>query len=115
MIYRMSAILLWLFSMLQVGFAQQAATDRNKLSLAPASPEANMLFKFTDIPVSKYTGVPNITIPIRKVGTPGISLDLSLQYHASGIRPSDVASYVGLGWMLKSIFYLCSAGAQCYE
>jgi len=34
-------------------FSQQAATEKYKLSLAPASPEAAMLFKFSEIPVSK--------------------------------------------------------------
>ena len=61
---RISALMPWLFLFINSAFSQSAA-DRYKLSLAPASPEASMLFKFTDIPVSKYTGVPNITIPIK--------------------------------------------------
>ncbi len=52
--------------------------------------------------MSLYTGVPTIEIPIHTVkGKGGISLPLTLSYHASGIKVNDIASWVGLGWTLQ--------------
>jgi|GEM_PF-1429286 len=84
-------------------FAQQAATDQYKFSLAPASPEAAMLFKFSDIPVSQYTGTPDVVIPIQKLSPfPNFNFDISLSYHGSGNRVNEIPSYVGLGWLLNA-------------
>lgn len=101
MIKRILYLLLLLNYLTHTSTGQEAATDKYRLSLAPASPEAAMLFRFTDIPVSKYTGVPDITIPIKKLDL-GINLDIALNYHASGIRVSDIPGYVGQGWMLQA-------------
>jgi hypothetical protein len=73
-----------------------------KANMVPASPEAAMLFKFQDIPVSKYTGTADITIPLVNVESPGISWPISLNYHTSGNKVGDVASYAGLGWRLNA-------------
>ena len=84
-------------------FAQQAATNQYKFSVAPASPEAAMLFKFSDIPVSLYTGTPDITIPIKKLSPfSNFNFDISLGYHASGNRVNEIPSFVGLGWALNA-------------
>jgi hypothetical protein len=102
-IFRKLSISLCLSSVVLISFSQQAATDKYKLSLAPASPEAAMLFKFSDIPVSKYTGTPEISIPIKRVqSSNNFGLDISLSYHAAGNRVSEIPSFVGLGWMLNA-------------
>lgn len=87
----------------QQGLAQQAADNNFRFSLAPTSPEAAMLFKFAEIPVSKYTGIPNITIPIKSVSSSSnFSLNISLAYHPAANKVSDIPSYVGLGWSLQA-------------
>ncbi len=68
----------------------------------PPSPTAAELMKYGDIPVSLYTGTPNINIPIHEISINGYTLPISLSYHASGIRVSDVGSNVGLGWSLNA-------------
>ena len=84
-------------------FGQQAATDQYKFSLAPASPEASMLFKFSDIPVSQYTGTPDVVIPIQKLSPfPNFNFDISLSYHGSGNKVNEIPSFVGLGWLLNA-------------
>lgn len=66
------------------------------------APNAAALGKYGDIPVSYYTGVPNIGIPIHTVQQGPLSLPISLSYHASGIKVGELASWVGLGWSLNA-------------
>ncbi len=70
--------------------------------LIPQSPNAYSLGKYGDIPVSHYTGVPNINIPIYSLAEKDVSVDISLSYHASGIKVDELASWVGLGWSLNA-------------
>ncbi len=68
--------------------------------VVPLSPEAKGIGKFGDIPVSNYTGSPDISIPIYTVKTGKLTLPITLKYHATGIEVSQEASWVGLGWNL---------------
>ena len=66
------------------------------------APNAASLGKYADYPVSYYTGVPQISIPLYNLVDGTINLPISLSYHASGIRVSENASWVGLGWALNA-------------
>ena len=66
------------------------------------SPNVASLGKYGDIPVSYYTGTPNISIPIYEVQNGDLSLPISISYHASGIKVAEEASRVGLGWALHA-------------
>lgn len=70
--------------------------------IIPVSPNAASLGKYGETPVSLYTGVPNITIPVYEIKTGNISFPISLNYHAGGIKIEEVASWVGLGWSLNA-------------
>ncbi|NBW34921.1 MAG: hypothetical protein EBR30_07865 [Cytophagia bacterium] len=63
-------------------------------------PNAYEFLKYGEIPVSEYSGVPSITIPIYSIKEGDISFPLSLTYHSSGIKVAEEASWVGLGWNL---------------
>ncbi len=65
-------------------------------------PSVAALQKYSDVPVSYSSGVPNINIPIFNVQEGELSLPISLSYHASGIRVVEPASRVGLGWSLNA-------------
>lgn len=71
-------------------------------SIAPKSPDAAALFRYTETPVSLYTGVPNISIPIYTIKEGDIEVPISISYHAGGIKVTDEASSVGLGWSLNA-------------
>lgn len=66
------------------------------------SPEASSFSKYTDIPVSNYTGIPNIAIPIYTIKTSDITVPISFSYYSGGIRVDEEASRVGLGWTLNA-------------
>lgn len=56
-----------------------------------------------DVPVDKYTGVANIRVPITEIKvSEDKSVPVVLSYQASGIKVSDVATTVGLGWRLSA-------------
>ena len=70
----------------------------------PPSPSVSSLMKFEEIPVSNYTGIPNISIPIFSSPTHSkdISMNLSLNYHPAGAAVDERSGDVGLGWSLSS-------------
>ncbi len=67
----------------------------------PPSPTAASLGNFGDIPVSYYTGTPSISIPLYEITEGNISVPITLSYDATGVRVSQDASWVGLGWSLS--------------
>jgi hypothetical protein len=70
--------------------------------LAPRSPNASAIEKFGTYQVNEFTGVPDISIPLYTIEAGGLQVPVTLSYHASGIKATDVASCVGLGWSLSS-------------
>ncbi len=71
-------------------------------NISPPTPEAAALGKFIDIPVSLHTGTPNISIPLTSISDGDLKTSVSISYHASGIKVSELASRVGLGWNLNA-------------
>lgn len=69
--------------------------------IIPPSPQAASVFKFTEIPVSLYTGTANITIPLFEIETRGLTVPVSISYHSRGVRVDEIASHVGTGWNLS--------------
>jgi hypothetical protein len=70
--------------------------------MTPVSPNAASLGIFGNIPVGHYTGIPDISIPIYEINLDGKKIPIKLAYHASGIKVSQEASSVGLGWALNA-------------
>ena len=70
-------------------------------NIIPSSPEAATFDKYVDVPVSYYTGVPDISIPIGELKGKYFSIPVSLSYHATGIKVEETAGWVGLGWALN--------------
>ena len=81
-------------------FAQPANSITGDVAMP--SPTAASLGKYTDIPVSHFTGVPSISIPIHTVREGSVSLPISISYHASGTKVGEPASRVGMGWSLNA-------------
>ncbi|AWG24520.1 RHS repeat domain-containing protein [Flavobacterium kingsejongi] len=69
----------------------------------PPSPTVTALMRFEEMPVSHYTGIPDVSVPLYNIPTHSkdISIDISLKYHPSGIRTEEVAGYNGQGWALS--------------
>lgn len=68
------------------------------------APGIGSLMKQVDYPVSLYTGLVNIEIPLYEIIEGDIRFPISLQYHASGLKVFDFDGQVGAGWSLSSDF-----------
>lgn len=95
---------------LSVGFAQfanaQAPTSSPQFALRtdliPPSPNAASLGKYGVVPVSLQTGIPSISVPITEIKGKELSIPVTLNYHNNGFKPTEEASWVGLGWSLDA-------------
>lgn len=66
------------------------------------SPEVANLGLYGKIPVSKYTGVPNIDVPIYTLKVGRMSIPLSFSYHLASVKPHTPGGCLGLGWSLRA-------------
>ncbi|MCL1934033.1 MAG: hypothetical protein FWF53_09530 [Candidatus Azobacteroides sp.] len=71
-------------------------------AIIPKSPEVTELERYGEYPVSEYTGIPGINIPLYTVKIKDFEFPISLDYHATGIQVTQEATWVGLGWNLLS-------------
>jgi hypothetical protein len=79
----------------------QAVNNQIKDVVMPSANAAS-LGKYGDIPVSYYTGVPSVSVPITTIQDGSISLPVSLSYHAGGVKVGELANWVGLNWSLQA-------------
>lgn len=71
-------------------------------SIIPPSPEVSALMKYIDIPVSPFTGQPDITLPLYTVKAGSLEVPISISYHGGGIKLNEHPGIVGLGWNLNA-------------
>jgi hypothetical protein len=76
--------------------------DPLNLNIIPPSPEAAELGRYGEHPVSLFTGLPSISVPIWNLQSRKLSTSVSLSYHASGIKVSEAAPFTGLRWNLNA-------------
>jgi hypothetical protein len=58
---------------------------QNGISITIPSPNASSLGLYGELPVSYFTGIPEISIPLYEVKGTKIELPIKLSYHASGM------------------------------
>jgi len=87
-----------------------ASGDVQKLlpQITPKSPNVTGLERHGDYPVSMYSGLANIEIPLYEIKVGNLIVPLKLSYHSSGNKVNDNASFVGLGWSLGGGDYILS-------
>lgn len=87
---------------MNVCFSQNPNIIKELPTVIPPAPTAAGLMKFEQVPVSNYTGIPDVSIPLFSSPTHSkdINVDISLKYHPAGIGAFDVSGDVGLGWSL---------------
>ena len=66
-----------------------------------SSPNVASFNKFIDHPISLYNGTPDVSIPLYTLNDGIIELPIALRYNTSGIKVTEEASWVGLGWNLN--------------
>jgi hypothetical protein len=91
---------IFILSVFFVGAQPTTASLNN--SLVPPSPDVAALGKFGIQPVTLYSGMTNVSVPITEIKTTRLSLPITLNYNYNGYKPGEVASSIGLGWSLQA-------------
>jgi YD repeat-containing protein len=68
----------------------------------PGSPEASAFAEYGKVPVSLYSGLVDIDLPLLELEGNDFNIPFSLSYHSSGIKVDEISSSIGLGWTLNS-------------
>ncbi|WP_428330284.1 DUF5977 domain-containing protein [Mucilaginibacter sp.] len=86
-----------------LSFLHAKAQSQNYIpTIFSKTPNSAAFAKYGDYPVNLYSGLPEISIPLYTVEAGGLSLPISLSYHASGIKVDEAAGWVGAGWSLNA-------------
>ncbi len=85
---------------LLISTVMNTTNNSNLPQITPLSPEASGLGRYGEHGVSLYNGIADISIPLFEIKTKNFTVPIVLRYCASGIKVTDVASWVGLGWNL---------------
>ncbi len=80
----------------------QTLTETREFNVIPPAPDVASLLKFSETPVSPFTGQPNINIPIYTLREGSLSVPISIRYHGGGIKISEASGVVGSGWSLDA-------------
>lgn len=92
-----------LFSFAQNEQAQQEVLRKRfqePQALSP-SPDLRNMLQFTQTPVSEYTGIPDVKIPLYTfLCTKNLDFNLNLKYHPNAVKKEERAGSTGLGWSL---------------
>jgi len=59
------------------------------------------MVKSTALPVTLYSGMADVSVPIYEIKTRNLDVPISLSYNYNGFKPAEVASYAGLGWSVQ--------------
>jgi len=98
--YTMRKILLYLLIILSIKSFSQEAPGLVNIQ----SPNVAGLGLYGEIPVSLYSGLPEINIPLCTMqGGTNLKIPISLSYHASGVKPDQRSGWTGTGWNLNGI------------
>lgn len=73
-----------------------------KYSVIPPSPEVSSMMKYIDIPVSHFTGQPQIDIPVYTLTEGSLSVPISLSYKGGGIKHNELSGIISKGWTLMA-------------
>lgn len=79
------------------------------------SPEITSLGEYGTVPVSLYTGIPDISIPLYELKAGAFTLPLSTSYHLASVKPNVQPGCLGLGWSLQAGGYITRAVHGLYD
>ncbi len=96
----LAGVLINILLVFSVVYGQEAFPGLD--NIIPPSPDANAIMKGVNVPVSHYTGIPSVSVPLWTMKGRKLSMPISLSYHASGIKVDEVAGWTGLGWSLNA-------------
>ncbi len=79
------------------------------------NPDIASLGLYGSVPVSHFTGVPDISIPLYDVNVGRYSLPISISYHLAAVKPDAQYGILGLGWNLIAGGYITRSVNNLYD
>lgn len=73
----------------------------NQPQIIPSSPQSQIFEKYLNHEISEYNGLPQIEIPLYEIKIKGLTIPITLSYHAGGIKYRQYDGEVGAGWSLN--------------
>ncbi|MCL1938063.1 MAG: hypothetical protein FWF52_06690 [Candidatus Azobacteroides sp.] len=84
-------------------YAQNYTEFLNRQASVPIpSPNVAALNKFVEFPVNHFNGQVDVSFPLYEIKLKNVSIPIRLKYNTSGLKVSEEASWVGLGWALDA-------------
>ncbi|WP_345106632.1 DUF5977 domain-containing protein [Mucilaginibacter panaciglaebae] len=83
-------------------FAQLGSFVNGSSTYVPPSANASALLQYANVPVNEHTGIASVVLPVDQLAGRQINTPITLSYHGSGIKVQDIASNVGLGFVLNA-------------
>lgn len=91
------------------------ANCQNKPVYDVPSPEVSSLGTYGQVPVSPFTGIADISIPIHTVKAGNFSLPITASYHTANVKPNKTQGPLGLGWTLMAGGYIARTVRGYYD
>lgn len=79
------------------------------------SPEVANLGMYGNVPVSLFTGTPDISIPLYEMKVGKYSLPITARYHTASVKPHAQPGPLGLGWSLMAGGYITRTVRFIYD
>lgn len=96
---------IWIFIIFIIGIyctPCNAEYTAKQYTQIPPSPEVASLMKYIDVPVSHFTGLPQINIQLYTLTEGSLSIPISLSYHGGGIKQNELPGIISKGWTLNA-------------
>lgn len=90
-----------LLSIFIVALGISMANAQSNPTIIPPSPTTREFTKYINHEVALYNGIPDINIPLYNIQLKGLTIPITLSYHASGIKYGQDNGDVGVGWVLN--------------
>ncbi|MEZ2338546.1 hypothetical protein AB6735_23060 [Mucilaginibacter sp. RCC_168] len=97
-----NVVLLFLgYFVIQGANAQNSSTNAASTGTELTTPPNAAAFTtYGKVPVSQFTGVADIKVPLYNIKVDNLNLPIYLSYYSKGIQPNSHAGWVGTGWSL---------------
>jgi YD repeat-containing protein len=99
--YKLS-IVRWTSTCILLVFFISAYAQQQLPNQVLPSPTTMLFQKYGDYPVSHYTGIPDIKIPVYTISEGDISVPIYFSFHASGLNLNDQQGIIGPNWTLHT-------------
>jgi len=101
--YKYILLFVALFSINTNMHSQNIDQSIKEMSSVPIqNPDIAAINKFVEFPVSLFNGNVDVSLPLYEIKLKNITIPITLRYHTGGIRVTEDASWVGLGWALDA-------------